>query len=316
MASKDREYAIKAYKLVLCSRRPLYAHELIEAVSLRPDGSSNSRYVDRQYVLQICSNFLVTDHWTEVRFAHLSVIEFLKGGTFGDMFSDSVAHAQAAETCLSCLQPNARLEASKIYDGKYDAYFFSSYAGRYWLAHCLSTSKDERQHGRLGELFAEFLSETEPKPTFIAWMNHCRRENQVYQRCTDFETIASASLGPFFSRLAELVKNAYQSGNMRIPGAKPTALHHAVDWNSILMVSLLVENGADVNVVSTAGETPFHRAVSLGYDDIANYLANHDGNIQKPEIIGRTVSQEAFSAASVREIRMQALVDRVRKIRS
>ena len=147
-------------------------------------------------------------------------------------------------------------------------------------------------------------------------MNHCRRENQVYQRCTDFETIASAPLGPFFSRLAELVKNAYQSGEMRIPGAKPTALHHAVDWNSILMVSLLVENGADVNVVSTAGETPFHRAVILGYDDIANYLANHDGNIQKPEIIGRTVSQEAFSAASVRGIRIQALVDRVREIRS
>ena len=315
MASKDREYAIKAYKLVLCSRRPLYAHELTEAVSLKPDGSSNS-YVDRQYVLQICSNFLVTDHWTEVRFAHLSVIEFLKGGTFGGMFSDSIAHAQAAETCLSCLQPNARPAASKIYDGKYDAYFFSSYACRYWLAHCLSTSKDERLRGHLGELFAEFISDTELKPTFIAWMNLCRRENQVYQKCTDVETIASAPLGPFFSRLAELVDKAYQSGNTRIPGAKSTALHHAVDWNSIPMVSLLVENGADVNVVSNAGETPFHRAVSLGYDDIANYLANHDGNIQKPDNIAQTISQEAFSTASVREIRMQALVDRVRKIRS
>ena len=283
-ASKDREYAIKAYKLALCSRRPLYAHELTEAVSLRSDGSSN-RYVNRQYVLQICSNFLVVDHWTEVRFAHLSVIEFLKGGTFGDMFSDSLANAQAVETCLSCLQSNARLEARKIYKERYDAYFFSSYAGRYWLSHCQSTSEDERQRGLLGELYAQFRSDTKSKPTFIAWMDFCRSNDRVYQRRADMEIIASASFGSFFSELAELLDNKYQSGNPEVPGHQSTALHHAVEWNCFPMVSLLVENGANVNATSESGETPFHRAVNLGYDDIANFLVQHGSNAHEIDLL-------------------------------
>ena len=52
-------------------------------------------------------------------------------------------------------------------------------------------------------------------------------------------------------------------------------LHHAVEWESIWIVLLLIENGADVNTISKAGETPFHCAVSLGYDDIASLLTNH-----------------------------------------
>lgn len=284
-ASKDREYAIKAYRLVLCSRRPLYAHELTEAVSLKPDGSLN-RYVDRQYVMQICSNFLVMDHWTEVRFAHLSVVEFLKGGTFGDMFSDSPTHAQAAETCLSCFQPNTRAEAEKVYGKRFDAYTFSSYAGRYWLAHCQSTSEDERQRGLLGELYTEFLSDTKPKPTFIAWMDFIRSHDQIYQGRVDSQITASAQLGPFFFRLAELLNNTYRSIDRYVPGrTSSSALHHAVEWNSIAIVALLVENGADVNAVSKDGTTPYHLAVRFGYNDIATFLVQHGSNAQEMDLI-------------------------------
>ena len=283
-ASKDREYAIKAYRLVLCSRRPLYAHEFTEAVSLKPDGSLN-RYVDRQYVMQICSNFLVMDHWTEVRFAHLSVVEFLKGGTFGDMFSDSLTHAQAAETCLSCLQPSSRAEAEKIYGKKFDAYTFSGYAGRYWLAHCRSTSEDERQRGLLGELYTEFVSDTKPKPTFIAWMDFVRSHDPIYQGRVDTQVTASARLGPFFLGLAELLNKNYKSSDGYVPGRRSSALHHAVEWNSIAMVALLVENGADVNTVSKDGITPYHLAVRLRYNDIATFLVQHGSDAQSMDRI-------------------------------
>ncbi len=195
------------------------------------------------------------------------------------MFSDSVIHAQAAEICLSCLQPNARLEARRVYKDRYNSYFFSSYADRYWLAHCQSISEDEGQNGLLGELYSEFFSDKNSKPVFIAWMDFCRNSNEAYQRRADDEIIASAPLGPFFSKLADILGNAYHSGKKENPGPQSTALHHAVEWNCNPMVLLLVENGADVHAVSKSGETPFHRAVSLGYDDIANFLAEHGSDV-------------------------------------
>ena len=295
-ASKDREYAIKAYKLALCSRRPLYAHELAEAVSLNPDGSSNN-YVDRQYVLQICSNFLISDRWTQIRFAHLSVVEFLKGETFGDMFSDSLTHAQAAETCLSCFQPNARLVASERYVERLNAYFFSSYAGMYWPAHCRSTSEDERHHDFLGEHFAEFCSTTKSKPTFIAWMDLCRVRDEIYQRRADMETVASATLSPFFSTLAEALSKT------------STALHHFVEWNNLPMASLLVENGADINAVSKAGDMPFHRARSLGHDNIAQFLAKGGCDVREKEGAATHLAQESTGPS------LQILINRVRAAR-
>lgn len=74
------------------------------------------------------------------------------------------------------------------------------------------------------------------------------------------------------------------------------------------MGSLLIENGADVNAVSKVGETPFHRAVSLGYDDITSVLAKHCSDVHKTDIVGRTaayLAQEAIAS-------MQTLIASVR----
>lgn len=63
------------------------------------------------------------------------------------------------------------------------------------------------------------------------------------------------------------------------------------------MVSLLVENGANVNAVSKAGETPFQRAVSLGYDDIAGFIAKHSCDLHEHQSVEQTASsltQEVF----------------------
>ena len=76
-------------------------------------------------------------------------------------------------------------------------------------------------------------------------------------------------LGPLSFRLAELLNNIYRSGNLEIPGHTSTALHYHVERKWCSIVSLLVENRADVKAVFKSGEKPFNQAVSLGYDDIA-----------------------------------------------
>ena len=59
------------------------------------------------------------------------------------------------------------------------------------------------------------------------------------------------------------------------------------------MVSLLLETGAEISATSEAGETPYHRAVSLGYDDIATILAQHDGENHKTDKTRRIAAHEA-----------------------
>src|SRR5271154_994641 len=75
--AKAKEHAMRAFKFVLCSQRPLKAAELAEAISTDPDGTSRS-YVDRDYVLQICSNLIIVEEQDIVQFAHLSVREYLQ----------------------------------------------------------------------------------------------------------------------------------------------------------------------------------------------------------------------------------------------
>lgn len=73
------------------------------------------------------------------------------------------------------------------------------------------------------------------------------------------------------------------------------------------MVSLLVENGANVNAVSKAGETPFQRAVSLGFDDIAGFMAEHGCDLHKHKSVEQT-------ASSLTEEVFEVLVNRLRAI--
>lgn len=70
--------------------------------------------IDASYVLDICSNFLVVDHYEHVQFAHLSVAEYLKGGRAAIVFSDIDAHAQIAEVCIAyIMSPNAQETVTK-----------------------------------------------------------------------------------------------------------------------------------------------------------------------------------------------------------
>ncbi|KAK5239647.1 hypothetical protein LTS06_012728, partial [Exophiala xenobiotica] len=51
----DRQHAIKAYRLLLCCRRPLRTEELTEAVATNPDGTVHPQ-VNSVYVLEITRN--------------------------------------------------------------------------------------------------------------------------------------------------------------------------------------------------------------------------------------------------------------------
>ena len=94
-------------------------------------------------------------------------------------------------------------------------------------------------------------------------------------RASSSSSLAYTELNPlslfYIFRLTELLNYVYKSGNKEIPGHTSTALHHAVERILFPIDSLLVENRADVNAVFNFREKHFHRAVSLGYEDIAPF---------------------------------------------
>jgi GTP cyclohydrolase III len=75
--TRDRKYAVKAYKVMMACQTPLDAHSLAQAVAIDTDGAAQ-HYVDAEYVLDITRNFLTRDgKSSSIRFAHLSLIEYL-----------------------------------------------------------------------------------------------------------------------------------------------------------------------------------------------------------------------------------------------
>ena len=108
VGTHDRENVIKTFKFLLYSFVEWNLHDLATAISLDVKGELNLA-IDASYVLDICSNFLVVDHSGYVKFAHLSVQEYLKGGRSAIVFSDMDAHAQIAEVCLAyVMSPSAQ----------------------------------------------------------------------------------------------------------------------------------------------------------------------------------------------------------------
>lgn len=74
-----KAYATKALKCVLHSFRPLKIQELAQAIALNAEGEIDP-HVDESYILNVCSNFILTDDSGTVHLAHQSVREYLKVG--------------------------------------------------------------------------------------------------------------------------------------------------------------------------------------------------------------------------------------------
>ena len=95
---EDRSVAERVLKWVMCCQRRLSIEMLVKAVSL-DSNSVVDEEVDTDYILYICSNFIIVDHNKLVHFAHLSVQEYLMNGAKHG-YSTVDAHNQTAMDSL------------------------------------------------------------------------------------------------------------------------------------------------------------------------------------------------------------------------
>jgi ankyrin repeat protein len=80
------------------------------------------------------------------------------------------------------------------------------------------------------------------------------------------------------------------------------ALHYAAGNRNILMVDLLLKNGAAINIEDVNGNRPLHRAVESGGVDVAEYLLRKGADINAVNKMGNTALHEV--ASKVGDVKM------------
>lgn len=74
-----------------------------------------------------------------------------------------------------------------------------------------------------------------------------------------------------------------------------TALHCAVKQSEEECAEILLQKGSDINTECNLGETPLHTAVKLGDLDMVRMLLRYKASVLKPSSIGRVAMWYAFA---------------------
>ena len=264
---EDRTVASRALKWMLCSQRPLSIYELVEAASVGPEGAIEEN-IDEDYILDICSNFIITDNLDFVQFSHLSVREYLMQGR-GTEYSNNAAHIQAAETCLAFLI-RGDFDAGMDF-GKGGG--LSGYVALYWLVHCAWKLDKGQRADTLQRLSNTFLSIRTVHPSFAKWTtvlpDALRKlysdENYFWEDI--LEHSVSSPPNPLFIACAcgfeEIVWNALSTGQSpeQRNNTGDTALLLASHYGHLEVAKILLDHGADVDACNYRGYAPIHYAL-------------------------------------------------------
>ena len=169
---EQREEIVKAAFLwVLCSMRPLRLNEVLDAVSIRDDGS-RIEGVNADFLLNIGSNFIRADANDRVTFTHLSVRQYLLQPAAEKRFclTSEQMNSRAASRCLRqlLLSPHIDLEL-EFFQSFNDSYRgFGSYSSTYWPSH-VRASEGLVQFSSLQENFGTYLGKLKESYSLTAF---------------------------------------------------------------------------------------------------------------------------------------------------
>ena len=145
--SPSRIFATRALKWMMCARRPLLITELAEAASINDDEIKANLTGDE--ILQICSNFIISDQSKIARFTHLSVRKYLEKIKY--ILKQS--HVQVAISCLICLRnPQNRIMKIRKLENN-----IVGYSIQFWIFHLAEIQPQDRSYD-LQSLYKKLVS--------------------------------------------------------------------------------------------------------------------------------------------------------------
>ncbi|KAL4778818.1 ankyrin repeat-containing domain protein [Aspergillus varians] len=287
---KDRSVAERALKWVMCCQQPLSIEMLVIAVTRDSNGTVDER-VNADYILDICSNFLIVDHNQRVQFAHLSVREYLKDGTKHG-YTTADANTQAARSSLLYLLDGSVQDCADAC--KRDE--FLDYAALYWPVHYRLALKGREKENKekdplledllnkllaSGELTSGFITCLEVWPDAMRKFNSYRLRDRVRASLNPAKSpVFTACVWGFYEVVQTALAGGFDLDERNSSG--DTVLSVAAGFHNIDIVKLLLEAGADVNAVSTkSGYSPIHNDGYRLSLDMVELLIQHGADVNK-----------------------------------
>ena len=303
----------------MCLREPLKTKSFLLALEYYGEESTS---ITTEVLLDLCANFVVLDTELDVfRFAHLSVREFLERKKEFDAAS---WHAVAAECCLRyLLKVKPRYEVSTE-DGwmtededdqndQHRAIFWDpcyEYACLYWLFY-LSESGAHRHGPPLEALFWDFMLDDQNSVTrqfkywvdlmdfpekelrLLGWDNHidCRLCSGEVSRLHD-DVCESANLAfvacawNFCDVLQYCISMDLHVVHLESSGCLRTPLDVACEHGNVEAAKLLLDNGAETDVMDEGAESPMRQAIRSGHTTIVRLLLDNGANPHSEQSYG------------------------------
>ncbi|KAI0869159.1 hypothetical protein GGS24DRAFT_512427 [Hypoxylon argillaceum] len=305
IAPELQEYARQMLTVLCCAVRPLTDLELINALAFdladSPRFDPARTFEDVDGLQDICPGFTeisinTRTGETTIRIAHFSVQEYLESERFPVTGEISLfrprrqdGHAHIASICLALLlEPQIRGMIDR--DEIISLFPLAEYAARYWHTHTKQGTPTEGIEAQLLQLFR--LTNVSTLNTWVRIWNvdHPSGKWATYTALNPIYYAARLGLGKVLSRLLNedcpmdqttLSPMALELINAK-GGGHGTALHAAAYNGHGDTVNILLDRGADIDMVGRHYGSALQAASANGNEKIVQILLNRGADINMP----------------------------------
>ena len=309
-----------AHRLLQClvaAARPLQVEELAEVLAFDfkaegiPKLNLGWRWENQEEaVMSACSSLviIVKDGDSRiVQFSHFSVKEFLTASRLAEPVRDfsryyirlEAAHTILAQACLGVL---LRLDYHVDRDN-INNFPLARYAAQHWPTHARFENTSSQIKDGMECLFDA------DKPHFATWLwiynqdMHGRSMASMRPKKPRAVPLYYAAMIGFRGLAEHLVAKHAEQVNAG-GGNWATAMHVAARAGHVDILSLLLENGAEVDIRGRFGHTPLHRATENGKLEAGRCLLDHGADINARNENDETPLFDAMSSRQVEFARM------------
>ena len=294
----SREIAIQCLKWLLCAKRPLRPHELIEALLLGV--SDRTTVCTTSELLDVCRNLIIYDGGLDIlRFAHLSVKQYLETRPEFDLHR---LNALATTSCLFILRelPPPNFENSGFFE----------YAILYWATHYVDFGKGDNHPYTVDDSVKLFLTGTPVQPvanvTLRLWMSHASRLLRTLEGSSRLRKSLNAAVNTSDTSLhlrcsfglPKALTSLFADTELNLAldtrnDAGDTGLHVAAASEHFAIVRFLLCNGATLESGARCGRTALHHAAKVGNGPTVRLLTPFGANVNLQDGHGKIALHHA-----------------------